>query len=107
MGLSKKGRYVSCVDCGSRQEMNGVCRICGHEDVPPLPGMVPNLIGITEEAAAIKLIDPECQLILGEVTTESSETVEAGLIISSNPAVGTQKKKNNRVKIVVSSGPAA
>lgn len=106
MGLTKKGRYVSCTDCGSRQEKNGVCRICGHKDVPPLPGMVPNIVGITQEAAAIKLIDPECQLKLGAVTEENSDTIEAGLIISSDPIVGIQLKKKAAVNIVVSLGPA-
>ncbi len=107
MGLSKKGRYVYCADCGSKQEKNGVCGICGHIDEPPLAGMVPNLIGITEQAAAIKLINPEAQLVLGGVTTENSDTTEEGLIISSDPAVGTQLAKGGTVNIVVSSGPAS
>lgn len=107
MGLSKKGHYVPCVDCGSRQEMNGVCRICGHVDVPPLPGMVPNLIGLTKVEAAAKLKDPECQLVLGDITTANDEAVPADAIISSDPAVGTQLKKKAKVNIVVSLGPAA
>jgi len=38
MGLSQKGRYVYCADCGCRLEMNGICKICGHQDNPLLPG---------------------------------------------------------------------
>lgn len=106
MGLSKKDRYVPCVDCGSRQEMNGVCRICGHTDVPPLPGMVPNIVGLTQAEATLKLKDPECQLVLGDVTTANDETVPADAIISSDPAADTQLKKKAKVHIVVSLGPA-
>lgn len=105
MGLSKKGHYVYCADCGCRLEMNGVCKICGHVDEPPLPGMVPDIVGLTQEQAVAKLVDPECQLKLGTVTTENSETVAVDLIISSDPVAGTQKKKGNAVKVVVSLGP--
>lgn len=35
MPLSKEGRYVYCIDCGCRLEMNGTCKICGHVDEPP------------------------------------------------------------------------
>lgn len=107
MGLSKKGRYVYCADCGCRLEMNGVCKICGHEDIPLLPGMVPNIVGMTPEAAEAALTDPECQLKLGAVTTEYSTTIPANIIISSDPVEGTQKNKGNVVKIVVSLGPEA
>ncbi len=107
MGLSKKDRYVYCADCGCRLEMNGVCKICGHEDIPPLPGMVPTLTGLTQAGATALLKDPECQLTLGDVTTENSDTVAADLIISSDPVAGTQLKKKAKVHIVVSLGPAA
>lgn len=107
MGLSKKGRYVYCADCGCRLEMNGVCKICGHADVPLLPGMVPELVGKTQQEANAALIDPECQLVMGVVTTENSETITTDLIISSNPAVDTQLAKATAVDIVVSLGPAA
>lgn len=105
MGLSKKNRYVHCSDCGCRLEMNGVCKICGHTDEPLLPGMVPDLIGSTRAEAGIKLIDPECQLILGNVTTENSATVAVDLIISSDPTAGTELAIASPVDIVVSLGP--
>lgn len=105
MGLSKKGRFVACTDCGCRLEMNGVCKICGHTDVPLLPGMVPNVVGLTQEAANAALTDPEAQLKLGTVTTNYSETVPANMIISSDPVEGTQLKKKAAVNIMVSLGP--
>lgn len=106
MGLSKKDRYVACLDCGCRLEMNGVCKICGHTDVPPLPGMVPNVVGLTQPEATKLLKGPECQLALGEVTTANDDTVPADTIISSDPVAGTQLKKKAKVNIVVSLGPA-
>lgn len=106
MGLSKKDRYVPCVDCGCRLEMNGVCKICGHVDVPPLPGMVPNVVGLTQVEATAKLKDPECQLVLGDVTTANDVAVPADAIISTDPVAGTQLKKKAKVNIVVSLGPA-
>lgn len=105
MGLSKKDRYVYCYECGSRQEVNGVCKICGHEDVPRLPGMVPDIVGLTQTKATKLLKGPEAQLALGDVTTENSDTIEVDKIISSDPIAGTQLKKKAKVNIVVSLGP--
>ena len=107
MGLSKKGRYVSCVDCGCRLEMNGVCKICGHADNPLLPGMVPDVTGLTEEAAVILLINPEAQLVLGDVYEDNHESVPVDIIISSNPTTGTQLAKGAAVDITISLGPPA
>jgi len=90
MALNKQGRYVYCGDCGSRQEMNGVCKICGHQDNPLLPGMVPNVIGLTQAAAIAKLNDPEAQLTVGNIATENSETVPVDLVISSDPIADTR-----------------
>lgn len=105
MGLSKKGRYVHCADCGCRLEMNGVCKICGHVDNPLLPGMVPDITGKSQAEAAAMLKDPEAQLILGNVTTAHSETIAVDLVISSDPAADTQLTKGASVGIVVSLGP--
>lgn len=106
MGESKKNRYVRCTDCGCGLEMNGVCKICGHTDEPRLPGMVPDLVGSTQAQAGIKLIDPECQLCLGDVTEANDESVPIGGIISSDPVAGTELAKGAPVDIVVSIGPA-
>lgn len=106
MGLSKKGHYVYCADCGCRLEMNGTCKICGHADNPLLPGMVPDMLGVTQQTATKRLTHAEAQLILGTVTTENSETVLVGKVISSDPVAGTQLTKGAAVNIVVSLGPA-
>lgn len=107
MSRSKKNRFVYCADCGCRLEMNGVCKICGHKDVPLLPGMVPELAGLTQEAATKLLKGPECQLTLGDVTTNYSETVPVDIIISSDPVKDTQLKKKAKVNIAISLGPEA
>lgn len=86
--------------------MNGICKICGHKDVPLLPGMVPDVTGLTQEAATTLLTHAEAQLAIGGVTTENSDTVAVDLIISSDPVAGTQLKKKAKVNIMVSLGPA-
>lgn len=106
MGLSKKNRYVACLDCGCRLEMNGICKICGHADEPLLPGMVPDVVGLTEQAAWHLLTGPEAQLVLAGVETENNETVPIGAVIASTPEAGTELAIGDPVDIVVSLGPA-
>ncbi|MCK5602354.1 PASTA domain-containing protein [Candidatus Pacearchaeota archaeon] len=106
MTQSKKGRYVYCYECGCRKEKNGVCEICGHIDNPLLAGMIPDVTGLTEIAAKELLTGPEGQLTLGTITTENSETVAEGLVISSTPVAGVQCVPGRPVGIVVSLGPA-
>lgn len=106
MGLSKKNRYVYCADCGCRLEMNGICKICGHADVPLLPGMVPNVTGLTQEAATALLTGPEAQLKVGTIEEANDAAIPAGSVISSDPAADTQLAIGASVNIVVSLGPA-
>lgn len=105
MGQSKEGRYVSCTNCGCRLEMNGVCKICAHEDVPPLPYMVPDLIDILEATALTLLTGPECQLTAGTRTEDNHVSIPAGNIISTDPVKDTQLTKDAPVDYVVSLGP--
>lgn len=106
MALNKKDRYVHCLDCGSRQEMNGVCKTCGHVDNPALPGMVPTVVGNALSTAKGKITHAEAQLVVGNVTEEHSETIAAGKVISTEPAEGTEVGIGTAVNIVVSLGPA-
>lgn len=107
MGLSKKNRYVACLDCGCRLEMNGICKICGHRDEPLLAGMVPDVVGLTQAAALCRLTDPECQLDIGIISEENSDTIAADFIISTDPPADIQLAIGALVDIVVSLGPAA
>ncbi len=106
MGLSKKGRYVHCADCGCRLEMNGICKICGHVDNPALPGMVPTVAGNALSTAKGKITHAEAQLTVGNVTEENSETIPAGKVIGTNPTAGTEVGIGTAIDIVVSLGPA-
>lgn len=101
-----KGLLVYCADCGCRLERDGVCRICGHVDEPLLPGMVPNIVGLTQAAGTALITHAEAQLVLGNITTENSSTVPVDKIINSDPIAGTQLAIGAAVNILVSLGPA-
>jgi len=66
--------------------------------------IVPPLTGMTEEQARTELLAAE--LDLGEVTTENSDAVDVGLIISQDPPAGNEVEKGAAVNIVVSAGVA-
>lgn len=68
------------------------------------PGEVPNVIGMTQDAATAAII--ERQLVLGNVTEANSDIYAAGLVISSDPVAGTRLSVGDPVHIVVSLGPA-
>jgi hypothetical protein len=63
---------------------------------------VPNVVADTQAQAttAIKAAD----LIVGKVTTKSSTTVAAGLVISETPVAGTPVASGSAVNLVLSSG---
>lgn len=66
------------------------------------PVEVPNVVGMTETDAKTTLTNAGFKVI---VTTENSETVTAGLVISSDPEGGTTATFGSDVTIFVSSGP--
>ena len=70
-----------------------------HVDKVPAP----YLVGKTEEEAIALLT--ESGLMPGNTSTEASDAVEKGLIISQSAASGTQLEKGSKVDYVVSSGP--
>ena len=65
--------------------------------------IVPSVAGATQAAATTTLTT--AGLALGSVSTASSTTVAAGLVISQNPGSGTQVASGSAVNLVVSSGP--
>jgi beta-lactam-binding protein with PASTA domain len=65
---------------------------------------VPDVAG-TSQAQAQSLIT-DAKLAVGAVTTQASDTVAKGVVISSTPAGGTQVAPGSAVRLVVSSGPA-
>jgi beta-lactam-binding protein with PASTA domain len=67
------------------------------------PVTLPNVVGETQIAAGTLLTD--AHLSAGTVTQQCSGTVEAGLIISQDPAAGTSAAPGSAVALVVSTGP--
>jgi uncharacterized repeat protein (TIGR03803 family) len=65
---------------------------------------VPNVVGQTQAAAATAITG--AGLIVGTVTTESSNTVASGTVISQSPAGGASVASGSAVNLIVSSGPA-
>ena len=63
---------------------------------------VPDLVGLDQAQAQAALA--AVGLFLGEVTSEPSETVPAGIVLRQDPAAGTKVAKGARVDIVISSG---
>ena len=63
---------------------------------------VPNLAGLTQDAAKLALAD--AGLLLGSVIPEPSTTVSSGQVIRQDPAAGVKVAKGSAVSIVVSSG---
>ncbi len=63
---------------------------------------VPDVVGQTEKAAR-EAIEAE-GLKVGEVSEESSDTVEKGKVIAVLPEAGTSRKRNSSVELVISKG---
>jgi serine/threonine-protein kinase len=64
--------------------------------------VVPAVTGLTEEDARTELALAELEV--GEVTTEYSDTVETGRIISQDPAAGEKVEPGAAINIVISRG---
>ena len=65
---------------------------------------VPNIVGMTEAAAATAATG--AGLVLGAVAVQSSDTVATGSVIGQGPIAGTSLNVGSAVNLVVSSGPA-
>ena len=65
---------------------------------------VPKLAGLTQAAATAKLTAVHLQV--GSITKAYSDTVKAGIVISSNPPTGTALAPEQRVALTVSKGLA-
>jgi hypothetical protein len=70
---------------------------------PPTAVFVPNVVGDTLSVGEAAII--AVGLVIGPVTTASSFTVAAGIILSTNPPAGTETFTGRPVAIVISSGP--
>ncbi|MEM9171660.1 MAG: PASTA domain-containing protein, partial [Pseudomonadota bacterium] len=71
----------------------------------PAPVNVPNVVGLSQALATTNITN--AGLVVGTVSTQSSNTVPDGDVISQNPASGTSVAAGSSVDLVVSSGPAS
>jgi uncharacterized repeat protein (TIGR03803 family) len=79
---------------------------CGGGGGSGTPGPIsaPDVVGQTQAAATSAITGAD--LGVGTVTTESSDTVPSGTVISQSPAGGTAVASGSAVNLIVSSGPA-
>jgi serine/threonine-protein kinase len=73
----------------------------GGEEEPELVA-VPNLTDMVQDDAIRRLQE---EGLVGRVLFEPSETVDAGLVIRTNPPAGTEVEPDSTVEVFVSSGP--
>jgi len=73
------------------------------EKAPPLV-IVPGIVGQVQPAAETVLTG--AGLTVGTVTTQPSDTVPSGTVISQSPAAGASVTAGSAVNLVVSSGPS-
>ena len=71
----------------------------------PAQRAVPELKGLTLDAAKAKLADPTIHLTAGAVTDAFDTTVPNGQVVSTSPAAGAPVDRDAVVAIVVSKGP--
>jgi sugar lactone lactonase YvrE len=71
----------------------------------PVGVAVPNVVGLTQAAAATAITG--AGLMLGTVSSASSGVVPQGSVAASNPAAGAQVSVGSAVRLLVSTGQAA
>ncbi len=70
----------------------------------PAQVAVPNVVGMTQAAATTSITN--AGLVVGTVTTASSNSVPSGDVISESPSAGTEVNPGSAVSLVISTGPA-
>ena len=70
----------------------------------PADVVVPDVTGLPQGAAEAAIIG--ANLTVGAVSTQNSDTVPAGNVISQNPSGGSSAAPGSAVSLVVSDGPA-
>ncbi len=70
----------------------------------PQPTTVPDVVGKSQEVASQEL--KTAGFLVGDITQEYSDTLAEGVVISTNPTVGSSLTKGSTVNLIVSKGPA-
>ncbi len=69
----------------------------------PVMTKVPNVVGLAQATAESSIV--AANLVVGTVTTQYSETVPSGDVISQNPTGGSSVNEGSSVDLIVSDGP--
>ena len=88
---------------GVKVRTDGTCQYCQGACVPPVRVAVPEVTGMTQEAASAALA--AAGLAAGTVAQQCSDSVPAGSVISQDPASGTTVDAGSSVALVVALGP--
>ena len=83
----------------------GICAFLGASQAlaDSIQAQVPNVVGMAQAAAETTLLAEG--LTVGTVTTQNSNTVAAGNVLSQSQAAGASVALNTAVDLVVSLGP--
>ena len=71
----------------------------------PATQSIPDLSGMTEAQARAKVSESDGYFTVGTVSTQNSDTVDKGKLISQDPSAGTQSPKGTTINLVISDGP--
>ncbi|MDT3698219.1 MAG: Stk1 family PASTA domain-containing Ser/Thr kinase [Thermincola sp.] len=99
------GSVISQTPSGGSDAVEGsTVKLVISKGAEPKPTTVPNLVGLTREAAEAALKD--AGLVLNPQAAEKESTdFPQGLVISQNPAADVQLNQGDTVSIVLSAGP--
>lgn len=89
-------------EAGVEVEEGSLVDLVIAEAPPPVEVDVPDLVGLTTEAARNLL--EERGLVAGAITGEPSEEFEAGIVVSHEPVAGAAVPEGSDVSLVVSEG---
>ncbi len=93
--ISQSPQAGSSVDSGSTVNLT--------ISTGPCPVTVPNVVGKTEAQAGAAI--GSAGLVVGAKTSQCSDTVAAGIVISQSPEPNASVPANSAVSLVISSGP--
>jgi serine/threonine-protein kinase len=96
-----KGTVIS-QDPGSGERVDPNSTVSLVVSSGPDTVVVPDVTGMTEEEARAAIADAE--LTVGNVSEKDDPSVDAGKVIESNPAAGTNLDRNASVNLIISSG---
>jgi len=101
---AKEGTVVSQSQTGKVEQFSSITLKIAKKPAPKQVTIPANIVGMSEADAQTLLSSLSLQW--DESTYESSDTVAAGMVIRTEPGVGTTMTEGQTVHLVISSGPA-